>query len=104
MSGVIENPEFEQLVKKAYARIVMLKLCEHFQNKPEARLLPIYSSELSAQELRTSQPYHDRAWATHLQFDHRRIGFSSNAQSASDVVAARSPTHSGNTVPMAGGS
>jgi hypothetical protein len=34
MSGVIENPEFEQLVKKAYAKIVMLKLCEHFQNKP----------------------------------------------------------------------
>jgi len=33
MSGVIENPEFEQLVKKAYARIVMLKLSEHFQNK-----------------------------------------------------------------------
>jgi hypothetical protein len=34
MSGVIENPEFEQLVKKAYARIVMMKLSEHFQSKP----------------------------------------------------------------------
>ena len=91
MSGVIENPEFEQLVKKAYARIVMMKLSEHFQNKSQARLLPIYNSELSAQELQASQPYHDRAWAAHLQFDHRRIGFAASGRTASEVIAAKSP-------------
>lgn len=52
MSGIIENPEFETLVKRAYVRVLLLKLGEHFQANRTARLVSIFSSELSDKELR----------------------------------------------------
>jgi len=52
MSGIIENPEFETLVKRAYVRVLLLKLGDHFQANKTARLVSIFSNELSDKELR----------------------------------------------------
>ena len=75
MAGVIENPEFDLLVKKAYMRVVTMQLKRLFQASGNTRLFKIYVGGLSERELAQAVRVHDRRFLGGLGFDHHAISF-----------------------------
>jgi len=66
LAGVIDNPEFELLVKKAYMRVVTMQLKQLFQVRGTTRLFKIYGGGLTERELGDAVRVHDRRWLDHL--------------------------------------
>lgn len=77
MSGVIESPDFEELVKKAFMYIVFVKLKDNFTSRLAERpqLFRVYKAELQERELAPGRTLLDHSWLSHLGFDYSAIEF-----------------------------
>ena len=75
MSGIIENPEFEKLVKGAFTRILFLKLKHLYNHRPQQKLLHIYTSDLTKEERQAAERFKERDWLAFIKFDHQGIKF-----------------------------
>jgi len=62
LTGLIENPGFEDLMKRAFLRIVLMKLAEAMDNRPGFNLEDIYKSPLSQKEVTQAQAFMDNNW------------------------------------------
>ena len=70
MSGIIENPMFDELVKKSFSRIIMMLLRNYFERERGKHLVSIYKSPLSESDMRAAKNTEDKQWLLYLNFDH----------------------------------
>ena len=77
LAGVIESPDFESLVKKAFMHILLLKLRENFTKRLASRpqLYRIYKADLQDREISEARSLLDRRWIEYLSFDYGEIEF-----------------------------
>lgn len=77
LAGIIESPDFEALVKKAFMHIVLLKLRENFTKRLAQRpqLYRIFKGELQDREISEAQSLLDRRWLEYLAFEYSEIEF-----------------------------
>lgn len=77
LTGIIENPEFESMVKKAFYRIAYMQLRNLFGANPNHRLFEIFDSPISDKEKKQADRFScERTWLNHLGFDHQNHFFS----------------------------
>lgn len=62
MTGIIDNKEFGEMLKKAFMSIVMFKINEHAQSNPSMKFYKIFKSELSQKELEGVKKLYDPFW------------------------------------------
>jgi DUF1009 family protein len=80
LAGIIESPDFGDLIKKAYMRIILLKIKESFQKNPQ-KLIKIFSEGLGNRETTEPKKLLDKEWMNTLQ-----IGNISYSKMSSEVA------------------
>lgn len=77
LAGVIESPDFEQLVKKAFMYTILLKLKDNFTLRLAERpqLYRVYKAELQEREIAPGRSLLEARWLAHLAFDYSEIEF-----------------------------
>mmetsp|Transcript_26744 Transcript_26744/g.25762 ORF Transcript_26744/g.25762 Transcript_26744/m.25762 type:complete len:717 (+) Transcript_26744:491-2641(+) len=66
LTGIIDNPEFASLLKKAYLRILMLKMSELIKETPGLKFYKIMKGPLSKMEADRIAPFFEQAFFTYL--------------------------------------
>ena len=66
LAGIIESPDFGQLVKQAYMRIILLKIKNSFSKRPQ-KLMKIFSNGLGDNESSEPKRLLDKKWIENLQ-------------------------------------
>jgi hypothetical protein len=72
---VIENPMFEDLVKRAFSRIMLLSLRNYFERFGGKTLVQISKSQLPEKDMKTAMSFEDKQWLLYLNFNHHEIPF-----------------------------
>jgi len=80
LSGIIENPEFIELLKKVFVRTLAMNYRNLFYLKASQpiKYYRILKSDVSAKEMDTILKYQDESWLKHLNFDFKKFQFSSD--------------------------
>ena len=68
LTGIIDSPMFEDLVKKSFYRILMLNLRNYLQS-PSNQLVPIFSNKMKQVDQMKAMQYEEMAWVNYLNFD-----------------------------------
>jgi hypothetical protein len=77
LTGIIENPEFESMVKKAFYRIAFMQLRGMFRSHPTHRLFQIFNSPISDRERRAADSHLcEKQWLNFLDYDFYNHEFS----------------------------
>ena len=69
MTGIIGNPEFGNMIRKAYMRIITLQLNDMMKKSPGIKYYKILKSDLSAKESEGARKMYDKNWVNYLQIN-----------------------------------
>jgi len=62
LSGIVESPDFIDLVKKAFTRNLALKISRRTEMKEQVHLFKLLSSKMSQSEEQESKKYFEVSW------------------------------------------
>lgn len=66
MTGLIDNRDFAEMVKKAYMRAVFQKLRDLFKKRPTSRLFKISQGKMEERMVKECLGYLDKEWLDYL--------------------------------------
>jgi hypothetical protein len=75
LTGIIDNPDFAELVKKVFVRALALNYRDLFYEKSAVQMkyYRILKSDPSQKEIEKLSNYNDESWLKHLNFDFNKF-------------------------------